>query len=1066
MHDPLPTAVEAMALLDRLGDGDRVLHVVPDDRTAEALAVFLHGVLPGRRVMHLPPWDCLPFDTASPTPEAMGRRMAVLGRLADPRPGDIVVVSLPALLQRLPPRQALRRFDVAAGQALDVGALQAFARTGGYRADDRVDEAGELAVRGGAVEVFAAGNGQPCRIGLADGKVSSLRCFDPVTQRSTAEIGTLAIFPASELPHGDGDGDGDSDGDGGGGRGAEHRLPRAWDSLSILPDHMADARMTALAGTVDRARWHLDRLAEARAEADADGARPLPADALYLNSAEWADLAARIESLPMPDWSGVPRFAAAARPRARLAQFLAHEGAHRRVVLVAGTPAQRARIARMAAQADGRPPEAVESWPDARNHDRAVLLADLDHGALSGTLAVITAQDLLGSGAALSGGAHAQTGCGIPVTGFGLGDTVVHEDHGVARLDGLETLDPQHPGPEAIRLTFADDQRLLVPAHDAGRIWRYGGSEAGVAPDRLGGTAWPRRQKATADALTDLAQNLVALARARETATAPRLVPPARDFDRFIARFPYQLTPDQAAAVRAVLDDMASGRPMDRLVIGDVGFGKTEIALRAAAAAALGGKQVILCAPTTVLARQHFDSFRRRFAPLGIAVGHLSRLETGKPAAATRAGLADGQIRVAVGTHALLGKAVRFAEPGLLIIDEEQRFGAAHKAKLRDLGRGLHVLSMSATPIPRTLRGALLGLGDISYLNTPPARRRPVRTLVAGDEDAILRGALLREHRRDGQSFVVVPRIEDIAAVAERLSRLLPGLDLRIAYGGLSAREIDNTMVDFAAGQGDVLLATGIIESGLDVARANTMVILRPALFGQAQLHQLRGRVGRGPAQAYCHLLTPEGEALSEAAQRRLGTLQAMDRLGAGMAISMADMDQRGAGDLLGERQAGHVQRVGMGLYGEMLAAALRRARNEPEAPPPPQVPGQPGHIPADYIPEPEIRIDLYHRAARITDPDDAARLSDEISDRFGPPPAPVETLLRAARLRAMAARLGVSGISLGPEGVALDFRDGAAMADLPGMDGLSAADGRVSLHHPGPDNRLDVAEDLLERLA
>ena len=658
----------------------------------------------------------------------------------------------------------------------------------------------------------------------------------------------------------------------------------------------------------------------------------------------------------------------------------------------------------------------------------------------------------------------------MPLTGLELGDIVVHEDHGLARLDGLEPLDAARPGAEAIRLTFARDERLMVPTHDAGRIWRYGSAEAGVALDRLRGTAWPRRRKSTAEALARLADHLVALARARDAATAPRLVPPARDYERFVARFPFQPTPDQAEAVRAVLKDMASGRPMDRLVIGDVGFGKTEIALRAAAAAALAGRQVAVCAPTTVLARQHYETFRRRFAPLGITVGHLSRLVTGKPAAALRAGLADGSVRIAVGTHALLGKGVRFADPGLLIIDEEQRFGAAHKEGLRTLGQGLHVLSMSATPIPRTLRGALLGLGDLSYLNTPPARRRPVRTLIAPDDDAVLRRALLREHRRGGQSFVVVPRIEDIAALAERLGRLLPELRLRVAHGGLSAREIDETMVDFAGGEGDVLLATGIIESGLDVARANTMLILRPALFGLAQLHQLRGRVGRGPVQAYCHLVTPEGEDLSEAAQKRLGTLQAMDRLGAGMAISAADLDQRGAGDLLGDRQAGHVQRVGLGLYQDMLASALRRAKNEAEAPPPPQVPGEPGHIPADYIPEPETRIDLYHRIARVADLDDAARLADEIADRFGAPPEPVETLLRAARMRALAARLGVASLSLGPEGVALDFRDGASLCDyaaqVAGLEGLSCQDRRLTLHHPGPENRLDVANDLLERLA
>ncbi|WP_103174097.1 DEAD/DEAH box helicase [Paracoccus sp. SY] len=1059
MSDPLPPCVEALTLLRAIGPADRILHVARDERTAEGLAAFLAAALPDRRVLFLPPWDCLPFDGASPTPDAMGRRMAVLHRLQDPQPGDIVVAPLSVLLQRLPPPEALRSLCIRPGNRLDTAALDAFARDAGYVTDDRIDEPGEIALRGATIEVFAGGDALPCRIELSDGVVTALRCFDPVTQRSTGDIDRLDIVPVTELPPADDPWE----------RGAEHRLPRAWPSLATLPDHMPDARILALPATLALAERRLARLGEARAEAEADGAHPLPADALYLGPAEWADLASRIEAPSPGEWSPVPSFAAAARPRSRLAQFLDSDAvAGRRVVFVAGSDREAARITRMATQAGGQPPVPVAGWAEALHHHRAVLLADLAEGAVSEDVAVITAQDLLGS-RARSGGRMVALQA-LPSAGLDLGDIVVHEDHGLARLEGLEPLDPDNPGSEAIRLTFARDERLMVPTHDAGRIWRYGSADAGVKPDRLRGTAWAKRRDATAEALARLADHLVALARARDAAKAPELVPPARDYERFIARFPFQPTPDQAAAVRAVLSDMASGRPMDRLVIGDVGFGKTEIALRAAAAAALSGRQVAICAPTTVLARQHYDTFRRRFAPFGITVGHLSRLVTGKPAAALRAGLADGSIRIAVGTHALLGKNVSFADLGLLVIDEEQRFGAAHKEKLRELGQGLHVLSMSATPIPRTLQTAMVGLQDLSVLHTPPARRRPIRMLLADDGDTTLRQALLREHRRGGQSFVVVPRIEDIAPVAERLERLLPRLRLRVAHGSLSAKAIDEVMVGFAAGEGDVLLATGIIESGLDVARANTMVILRPALFGLAQLHQLRGRVGRGPVQAYCHLLTGEGEDLSEDARKRLGTLQAMDRLGAGMAISAADLDRRGAGDLLGDRQAGHVQRIGLGLYQHMLAQALRRAKGEAEVPPPPQVPGEPGHIPADYVPEPENRLDLYHRIARAADADEVARLAEEIADRFGPPPEPVETLLRAAGMRALGAVLGVETLSLGPEGVSLCFREGVSMDDRAplacGLEGLAVEDRRLTLHHPGPEDRLDVASDLLERLA
>ncbi|SCY83556.1 DEAD/DEAH box helicase [Paracoccus tibetensis] len=1059
MSDPIPASVEALALLRALGPDERVLHVARDERAAEALATFLKDMLPGRRVLLMPPWDCLPFDGASPTPDAMGRRMAVLHQIAEAQAGDVVVAPLSVLLQRLPPQEGVRSMTIRAGEPLDMAALEDFARGAGYEADERIDEPGEIALRGGTVEVFGGGNALPCRIELTDGRVTALRCYDPVTQRSISEIERLDIVPVSELPPADEPWE----------RGAEHRLPKAWPSLGTLPNHMAGARLTALPETLALAERRLARLEEARAEAEADGAYPLPVDALYLGAQEWAELAGRIETLTAGEWRELPYFAAAARPRAKLAQFLgAGPLAGRRVLFVAGSALERRRLVRMAAQAEGDAPAEVAGWSEVPEHPRAVVLAELAQGAVTEDLVVVTAQDLLGSRAGRA--RQAVPLPALPALPLELGDMVVHEDHGLARLDGLEPLDPASPSPEAIRLTFARDERLMVPTHDAGRIWRYGTAEAGVKADRLRGAAWPKRRKATAEALAGLADHLVALARAREAATAPKLSPPPRDFERFVSRFPFQPTPDQAAAVRAVLDDMASGRPMDRLVIGDVGFGKTEIALRAAAAAALAGRQVAICAPTTVLARQHAETFRRRFAPFGIEVGHLSRLVTGKPAAAVRAGLADGSIRIAVGTHALLGKGVVFQDLGLLVIDEEQRFGAAQKQKLRELGRGLHVLSMSATPIPRTLQTALVGLQDLSYLLTPPARRRPIRTLIAEDGDTILRQALLREQRRSGQSFVVVPRIEDIAPTAERLGRLLPGVALRVAHGDLSAREIDEVMVGFAAGEGDVLLATGIIESGLDVGRANTMVILRPALFGLAQLHQLRGRVGRGPAQAYCHLLSPEGEDLSDEAEKRLGTLQAMDRLGAGMAISAADLDQRGAGDLLGDRQAGHVQRVGLGLYQQMLVEALERAKGEAGPAVPPQVPGEPGHIPADYIPEPENRFDLYHRIARAADAAEIARLSDEIADRFGPPPEPVETLLRAAGLRALGAGLGVESLSMGPEGVALSFRADVDLEDRarlsPRLSGLTIEGRRVTLHDDGPDDRLDLAGDLLERMA
>jgi transcription-repair coupling factor (superfamily II helicase) len=646
-------------------------------------------------------------------------------------------------------------------------------------------------------------------------------------------------------------------------------------------------------------------------------------------------------------------------------------------------------------------------------------------------------------------------------------------DHGVARLDGLETMEMEGFDGEAVRLEYAEGQRLLVPAAESGKLWRYGADEGEVALDNLKGGGWERRRAKVTEGLAETARALIQAAAEREAREAPKLVPERAPYERLVARFPFEETPDQARAITDVLTDLASGRPMNRLVIGDVGFGKTEVAIRAAAAAAFAGRQVVVLAPTTVLARQHVRSFQRRFDGLGIEVAHLSRLVTGAEATRVKEGLKDGRVRVVVGTQALLGKGVEFADLCLAVIDEEQRLGHADKEKVRGLLGDAHLLTMTATPIPRTLQSALVGLQDLSVIATPPARRRPIRTLLTERDSAALKQALLRERRRGGQSFVVVPRVEDVKPVAEELRRLLPRFSLRVAHGQLPAKDIDEVMVAFAEGDGDVLLATSIIESGLDVPRANTMVVLRPDLLGLAQLHQLRGRVGRGGAQAYCYLMTEPGAELPSATLKRLGTLQALDRLGAGMAISAQDLDLRGGGELFGERQSGHVRLIGLALYQDLLAAAIRAAKGEPaEAREVEFQVDAAGGLPRDYIPEAEVRLNLYHRLARTRDAGDVERMEEEIADRFGPAPPKVRTLLRAAQVRALARALGVLRISAGPEAVALDFEDPSGAeerhAEAVASAGFEWVKGRLVARRASEtaEERLGLVLEMLEELA
>ena len=1024
----IPVGLEAARLVAAYeeGGGRGLVYLARDERRAEAIAAFLAGAAPrGVPVLVFPPWDCLPYDTASPSRAAMGRRMNVLRLLAEDGDAAPVVVTTPeAAIQRVPPPEAAEPFAFRVAARLDLDALEGFCARRGYVADERVDEPGEVAVRGEVVDIFPGACRWPYRIELdEDGCVVSIRCFDPVTQRSIEEAETLTVDPVTELlPEAGTEPSG------------AHRLAQAWPRLATLFDYVPQARvLEAPDGAQARERaWRLVQEAwQDRQEAPGgEGAVSRPED-LYLTPEAWQAAAGQAEGLGLDGGEAVPAFASERRGRAAFLRFLeAQEEEGRRVVLAAPSEAVLKRLEQRLRLDGERQTLRAASLAEARQADSGLIpaiVAPLETGLVDreAGLAVVTAADILGSRAAVA--EEERTAGGrwqAEASDFHLSDIVVHLDHGVGALRGIEPLDGDGLPGEAIRIAYADDGVLLAPEAEAGKLWRYGSAETDVRLDRIGAPAWEKRRAKIAAGLAATARALVEAAEARRRRRARPIRIDDRRHARFVERFPYPLTAGQRSAAEAVLADLATGTPMHRLVVGDVGFGKTEVALRAAAAAAFAGAQVAVIAPTTVLARQHQRTFVRRFAGFDVEVAHLSRLVPAGEARRVRQGLADGSIGVVVGTHALLGRGVGFDRLGLLVIDEEQRFGAQHKRRMRSLGENAHVLTMTATPIPRTLQGALVGVQDLSVIETPPLRRRPIRTLVGAFSEASLRQALLRERRRGGQSFVVVPRVEAVAGMAETLRGLLPDLTLRIAHGQMKPRDVDEAMVGFAAGHGDVLLATSIIESGLDVPRANTMVVLRPDLFGLAQLHQLRGRVGRGHLQARCHLMTDPDAPLSDEARRRLGTLQALDQLGAGMAIAMHDIDQRGAGELFGERQAGHVRLIGLGLYQDLLAAAVRAARGEPDEPDEVVLQGlAPAMIPEAYVPEPIVRINLYHRIARTRSTEDVDALWDEIADRFGPLPAAVERLLVLATIRAVARGIGVTRLAAGSQGVSLSFR-------------------------------------------
>ena len=1024
--------VAAVAAHVALHAANRMIVVARDEQRSESIARLVMAFAPDTTVIHVISSDALPGDSMPPSAGNIGRRVAALGALrravTGPPCRTVVVTSADATAVRYPAPSA---FDeqppaYAIGDALDVETVAAQAAALGYVIDDRVDEPGEIAIRGEVVDIFPADSTMPVRIEFADGVVTDVRSYDPVTQRGVAGIERVVIGAASEPAPGD-------------------RVP--------LTDHLPDALIVVDAGAARRRDRFLTLASE--------GARsPTIADGLVARD-DWAAIIDdRVTPLENVTDQPPPRFVERNDPVRSFRRFAKAASADSGLVIV-GSP----RDLRFLSGKTDLPTVTVDSLQQTMDGARgtiALLTAPVDRGFVHEGTIVVAAADLLGSRA--QGDYHATT----PVTGFGdaielhVGDVVVHEDHGIGCIAGLEST-PENTGGDHIILEYAKAGRRLVPVAEANRIWRYGADRDAVTLDTLDGASWIKRRGAIDAAIAESARSLAALANERKSRSVEPITPDTAAYERFAAGFAFSETADQARAIEAVRGDLASGQPMDRLIVGDVGYGKTEVALRAAAMVALTGRQVAIVAPTTVLVRQHLDTFRARFAGTSVEVAGLSRLSSTAERKRVCTGLADGSIGVVVGTSAIAADTVGFADLALVIIDEEQRFGAAAKAKLRGLGAG-HALALTATPIPRTLQSALVGLQAISIIATPPARRQPIRTTVGVLADDDIRRALLRERTSGGQSFVVVPRIEDIEPMADRLRRVAPALGVVVAHGKMDVGALDDAMTGFAAGDGDVLLATNIIEAGLDVPRANTMIVHHADRFGLSQLHQLRGRVGRGRRRGQIMLLTDGDATIAEATLKRLRTLQALDHLGAGFAISARDLDMRGAGDLIGEEQAGHMKLIGVDLYQHLLGHALRVARGEAADRWQPALSlGMAGRLPEDWVPEIDVRLSLYGQLAHLGDIGEIDRFQAEIEDRFGPAPEAALHLLDTARLAALAAAVGIRQIDAGPAAMAVTMVDTKAVLPSP----FDRSDDRWLLREriDDPIARVDRLRHVIEAL-
>ncbi|NPU66396.1 DEAD/DEAH box helicase [Bradyrhizobium sp. 83012] len=977
-----------------------LVFLAENERRAERLASIIQLLEPACDVLVYPRLNTLPFDLLEPSRDIAGRRSSVLRRLALMKKPVLLITTVEALMERLP-RPAewsgigmlLRPGEIYSEQNFEAR----FAALG-YDLNDSPDYPGGVLFHGNTFEIFPAGGRGPFRVEHSGGRIRRIAAFNPLDQEVISELKELQIDPMSE-------------------RAAFKQRAR---NKSNMFEYCARAKWIADADVPKHADTWLGTIEDAAPRAERDRA--------YVSRREWDLALKRIALLtPTGPYQGTPEFFKEAAPRKALRAFIEdvrHGDA--RIVFAAAVEAD----LRLMAGMSGVKADRAADWAQAtaRGRREASLLAGFDAGfVIPGRkpIVVITASDVLGSRAHQPQPANWAWSPGFETVDLPeLGSVVVHLQRGLARLGGLRSMGAAGVSArEMVRLVFAGNDAVLVPLAELALTWPYASELGDTSLDKADGSSWRPRRAAAETEIHVVAKELAKQMSQRRRRPAPKLVPRPASYEKFVARFPYFTTVDQAKAIREVLDDLASGHPMDRIVCGDVGFGKTEVALRAAAATVLAGKQVAVVVPTTVLARQHVETFRKRFATLGIEVGNLSRVAATAEARSMRERLKSGELKVVVGTLALVSKEVKFADLGLVIIDEEQHFGAADKALLSSLNRNGHRLWMSATPIPRTLAAGLTGLRDLSVIATPPVHRVPVVTKVAPLSDIAIAAALVREHRRNGQSFVVCPRIQDLDPMLARIHTLAPELQIIALHGKLSADEIEERLMAFVEGRADVLLATNIVESGLDIPRANTIVVCWPEKFGLAQLHQLRGRVGRGGIRAFAHFLTEGG---SERSEKRLSVLEELNRPGAGFAISARDLDLRGGGDMLSNRQSGHVQVFGPTLYAHLLNLALEGDRDAMSALWIPELNLPIAELlPADYVQSEAVRLEIYARAARCRTQDELEDLEDETLRRFGALPSEAINFFAIARLRMICRERGIMRLDVGPDAIAATLLPG-----------------------------------------
>ena len=1124
----LPGAALSLAIAEAASNAKRfTLLLTADSQSAERLQDELAFFAPSLPVLHFPDWETLPYDVFSPHQDIISQRIAALYQLPELTHG-VLVVPITTALHRLAPKRFLLGSSLVldVGQKLDVEQMRTRLEAAGYRCVDTVYEHGEFAVRGALIDLFPMGSNLPYRIDLFDDEIETLRTFDPENQRSIDKVESIRLLPAREFPVKKESVTGfrarfrerfDVDfrrcpvyqdlSTGITPAGIEYYLPLFFDETSTLFDYLPeDTQVFSLPG-IEQAAEHFWKDVRNRYEdRRVDPERPLlppaelfmPVEDCFAHLKSWPrvvvsqdDVETGIgrERFPASRFPELAIDAKASEPLGALRRFL--DEFPGRVLFTAESAGRREVLLELLARLKLRPQE-VSGWPEfAGSRERlAITIAPLDDGLLiqDPALALIAESPLFGQRIMQRRRREKTRDAGENViknlTELREGAPVVHIDHGVGRYQGLVTLEIEGQAAEFLMLQYAEEAKLYVPVSSLHLIARYTGSDDALAPlHRLGSETWQKAKRKAAEQVRDVAAELLDIYARRAAREGHAFADPQVDYETFSAGFPFEETPDQQAAIEAVRGDMLAPKPMDRLICGDVGFGKTEVAMRAAFIAVHSGRQVAVLVPTTLLAQQHYNSFRDRFADWPVRVEVMSRFKSAKEIQGAVQELAEGKVDILIGTHKLLQDDVKFTNLGLVIIDEEHRFGVRQKEQLKALRSEVDILTLTATPIPRTLNMAVAGMRDLSIIATPPARRLSVRTFVMEQQDAVIKEALLRELLRGGQVYYLHNDVKTIEKCAADIAALVPEARIGVGHGQMRERELEQVMGDFYHKRFNVLIASTIIETGIDVPSANTIIIERADKFGLAQLHQLRGRVGRSHHQAYAYLLTPPRKAMTPDAEKRLEAIANAQDLGAGFVLATHDLEIRGAGELLGDGQSGQIQAVGFTLYMEMLERAVKAIQKgeQPNLDQPlgggPEINLRlPALIPEDYLPDVHTRLILYKRIANAIDEDGLKELQVEMIDRFGLLPEPSKHLIRLTLLKLHAEKLGITKIDAGPQGGRIEFAADTSVDPMVLIKLIQSQPNRYKFEGATvfkfqvpmerPEERFNTIEALLERLS